>query len=578
MQKDPLRASSDHPSACAHEMRPVLDRAGVATASSSSPRPKRIPVFLIAKSALLVCVLLVSAVTIFALSSIPAKTQAYAPHAPIVINGDGEFTAENGVVSGRGAPADPYVISGWEISVSSGIGISISSTTVPFIIIDVHVNGTETTTGPVTGVKFLEVTYGQIVDCLINDTNCAADVQFSNDCSIHGNELLDTIGWAMTIQNYCQRVHVVDNHIHGQNGILSYQWGYSNVMLNEFVQNDMCISGYDSNTLIVKENSATDCGHALSLAWSTNVQVMNNQYVDCTFGVEFDHVTYSDIRGNVIDRAAETGIHIFSTSYFITISDNVVNGTGVFGGLVIEGSHDAVVTRNVISNNTNGGEHIGGGITLPVGSWNILIFNNSLIDNVPQQAEDGNGATIRWNGTYPIGGNFWSEYVGVDVKNGSNQDTGGPDGFIDEPRSIDGDSADYYPLMVPVPATVGPVAGFTVSPAPGEVNMSITFDASSSHHPNPAKKITGYRWDFNGDGAFDTSFSSNPVITRAYPMPGNYTVILEVEDEDGMTDMTTVVVDIYEEGIIPEFGTVLAPVLAVMALVVFAVRRRSPVA
>jgi hypothetical protein len=38
-------------------------------------------------------------------------------HEPIMILGNADFTEENGVVSGSGSAADPYIIAGWEIDV-----------------------------------------------------------------------------------------------------------------------------------------------------------------------------------------------------------------------------------------------------------------------------------------------------------------------------------------------------------------------------------------------------------------------------------------------------------------------------
>jgi len=530
--------------------------------------------FVKANLAVLVVIIIVSASLVFAVSSIPAKMEAYTIHEPIVITNDSEFTAANGVVSGSGAPADPYVISGWQITVNSGAGISISDTFAYFMIVDVHINGTESPAGSVTGISFVAVEKGQIKNCLINDTNCAVDILWSYDCSVHGNEFLDTVGWAMNIQN-CNRMHVVDNYFLGQNGIQAGYWQNSNVILNEFLQNEMCISASDVNTLVVKENIATDCGHPVSLSWSTNIQVLNNMYVGCMYGVEFSHVTYADIKGNVIEGATATGIDIRSSSYIIVISDNVVNGTEVYGGMMIEDSWEVEVTRNMISNNTNGFGYTGGGITLLTGCSDMLIFNNSFMYNAPQQAEDRNGPVIRWNETYPLGGNYWSDYAGADAMSGPDQDILGEDGFGDTPVVIDVDSASFYPLMIPVPVTVRPIAEFTMDPTMGDVTMLITFNASSSHHPDPARNITGYRWDFDCDGIFD-AWSSDPVITHLYPVPGNYTIMLEVEDEDDMTDITTHVITILEEGIIPEFGTVLAPVLAVIAFITVAFGRRIP--
>jgi len=54
-----------------------------------------------------------------------------------------------------------------------------------------------------------------------------------------------------------------------------------------------------------------------------------------------------------------------------------------------------------------------------------------------------------WDDGYPSGGNFWSDYEGVDEKSGSNQDQPGSDGVGDTAYAIDVNNTDRYPLMAP---------------------------------------------------------------------------------------------------------------------------------
>lgn len=63
-------------------------------------------------------------------------------HDPISIEGNYQFTAENGVVSGSGTVDDPYVIAGWKIDAGYGdYGIRVHGTTRYFVIRDVEVSG-----------------------------------------------------------------------------------------------------------------------------------------------------------------------------------------------------------------------------------------------------------------------------------------------------------------------------------------------------------------------------------------------------------------------------------------------------
>ena len=56
------------------------------------------------------------------------------PHPPIVIATDKGFTFANGVRMGSGTIDDPYVISGWSISVDRGVGIKVQGTSARFVI------------------------------------------------------------------------------------------------------------------------------------------------------------------------------------------------------------------------------------------------------------------------------------------------------------------------------------------------------------------------------------------------------------------------------------------------------------
>jgi PKD repeat protein len=82
---------------------------------------------------------------------------------------------------------------------------------------------------------------------------------------------------------------------------------------------------------------------------------------------------------------------------------------------------------------------------------------------------------------------------------------------------------------VPVADANGPYTGY--------VGVAITFDASASTDSDGT--ITGYRWDFDDDGIYDTTWLTSPTITQSYDNIGNYTVTLQVKDNDDATDTNT---------------------------------------
>lgn len=75
-----------------------------------------------------------------ALGTAIAWGQGWAPHGPIYIYGDAQFTWENGVVKGAGTPEDPYIIEGWIIDTRGhDYGIYVDGTRAHFVIRDCQI-------------------------------------------------------------------------------------------------------------------------------------------------------------------------------------------------------------------------------------------------------------------------------------------------------------------------------------------------------------------------------------------------------------------------------------------------------
>jgi len=84
-----------------------------------------------------------------------------------------------------------------------------------------------------------------------------------------------------------------------------------------------------------------------------------------------------------------------------------------------------------------------------------------------------------------------------------------------------------------------PQASFTCKPEVPIASQEATFNASQSYDPDGT--IKSYTWDF-GDGNITTT--TKPIITHVYHTIGNYTVTLNVTDNDGLTASTSKTVKI----------------------------------
>ena len=95
-----------------------------------------------------------------------------------------------------------------------------------------------------------------------------------------------------------------------------------------------------------------------------------------------------------------------------------------------------------------------------------------------------------------------------------------------------------YDRAFDVPSSTGenqpPNADFTSSPSPALLGNSITFDASSSTDSDGS--VETYEWDLDDDGTTDATGVS---AVHSYEEPGEYSVTLEVTDNDGATDQMT---------------------------------------
>ncbi|MEN8226146.1 MAG: FISUMP domain-containing protein [Bacteroidota bacterium] len=93
-----------------------------------------------------------------------------------------------------------------------------------------------------------------------------------------------------------------------------------------------------------------------------------------------------------------------------------------------------------------------------------------------------------------------------------------------------------------------PVALISITPETGNTDSIFSFDASGSYDLESAAEELLYRWDFDGDGSWDTDFTMDNFFLHKYTHPNNYLVKLEVMDTDSMTGDTTLSLHVSHSG------------------------------
>ena len=147
--------------------------------------------------------------------------------------------------------------------------------------------------------------------------------------------------------------------------------------------------------------------------------------------------------------------------------------------------------------------------------------------------------------------------------------------------AMDGDEhvdPDWDQATLEVLVNFPPAAVLSVDPESADAGVAFTFDASASSDAETDHALLQYRWDWTGDGVFDTDWSLSSEVAHSYDVPGGYEVSVEVKDGAGLVTSASVTVTVTGEAI-PEFSLLVVPVFATLLAVFLAraVRRKKDI-
>lgn len=174
------------------------------------------------------------------------NNNSYNKHNPIYINGNSEFTQENGVLSGNGTKKNPYVIEGWDILSKKGknknsYGIQIENTDSYFVIKNCYIHHFNRYISHLVylfkwtsdwGIRLYNVSNGIIDNCYITGTGHTIRLNNSKN-NVISNCYYDNNGCGIGIfdNSFNNTIKNCNSHNYVC-GICIYYNSYNNTVLN----------------------------------------------------------------------------------------------------------------------------------------------------------------------------------------------------------------------------------------------------------------------------------------------------------------------------------------------------------
>ncbi len=355
------------------------------------------------------------------------------------------------------AGVNNVVISGFTIQDGfEGIKLSGSSYT------DVSKN---TIIDTVYGIKLVSSSDNNTIseNNIANNTGEGITLDHSRNNIISLNNITDGFP-AIDIENFSDNNTISYNNIYNNARGLDIKNSSSNLITsNTLANNSYCLHmGYSSSHNVVTRNVIENNSYGgVTVFLHSNYNIISennitNNYLDHQYfsaGIEISQASYNIVSKNNL-LANDRGVYIDEWSNSNIVSENTITNNCYNGISLGEGSTNNTVSGNTITDNESRGISIGSsshnnitentvinntyGISVYHADGNT-IYHNNFVDNIVQTYVTSSNCT--WDDGYPSGGNYWSNYIGMDSDGDSIGDT---------PHIIDENNTDNHPLMAPI--------------------------------------------------------------------------------------------------------------------------------
>lgn len=455
-----------------------------------------------------------------------------------------------------------------------------------------------------------------ITKCTITSFSIGVHVYFSSDVFLLNNNVRSNVNDGLQIIA-SNRIHLLNNNLtHNGGSAIWIDWSTENNISGNYVADNNVGVMISASSAVVKNNSIKsnnynfgvdgeqlshfmidvdtsntindrpiyywvnkqnmevpfDAGY-VAVINSTDITVKNLTLMNNYYGI------LSCFTSNLTIQNVSSSYNYYGIAFFMSSNSNIANCSTETGycGILLQDSSNNSITRNRINSLY--------GFKLVRSSDNRIYYNN-LLNNVKQANVDAE-STSAWDNGYPSGGNYWSDYAGVDLKNGPYQNITGSDGIGDTPYYINEDNQDNYPLTEPlslVKDEMAPTIGIP-SYTPSEnvpLNQGVTVTVNVADVESGVKNVTlSYKL---GNATSWASLAMNYNITgdlyeTVIPgQPNRISVSFKITAFDNAENMATMdnAGEYYVYNVVPEQFALIAllSLMTVSSLIVAHTRRK----
>ncbi len=283
---------------------------------------------------------------------------------------------------------------------------------------DTTISNNEITNNGRMGINLVNSHYNSFIKNNIKENKYRGIwVKYSDENNITNNNL-SKHSYAGISMYHSSNSTLEDNYVNDSSSGLEIQHSQKSILINNIIEkNNIGISNFKSNHSILNNNIAKNNDiYGIYLRQASNCVLNNNTVAfNNKTGFILHSFSNSNITNSTILNNNETGITIYKSSNGNLFESNIINLNSK--GIYINSSLNNEITANFVNLN-NDGIYLGN-------ASNNIIYNN-YFNNTNNLFEDNYSFGNMWNttknctsgnnifGKSCIGGNYWSDYYGVD--------------------------------------------------------------------------------------------------------------------------------------------------------------------